>query len=245
MSALGHATLWHGTAERVTGPLRGGGYDGILWTSPSPEIARSYIPGSGSSMLWTPVVNHRRSERATPDRNSATWQMALSLGFSDVEAVYDERGFLRSWKGPTPTLGEITDRLASLGYEPGTTHWVKMAGGKVLGSKDRIAGALYRIDVAHELRVADLRQGDFDRSQPSYHDLAAFQRMRDLGFDAVAIDDMSKDESGDQLGHDSIGLFPSGIAKCQMGAPQASSHLAFAEWFGRRKVSPAPEIRVS
>lgn len=45
--------LFHGTCEEIKGSLRGGGYDGVLWTAHTPDIAQTYIPTSGISTRYT------------------------------------------------------------------------------------------------------------------------------------------------------------------------------------------------
>lgn len=230
------SALWHGTAEAIDGPLNPGGYDGVLWTATQPEIARSYIPAAGASMLWTPAGRGLEDQRVTPDLHGAGWLTALALGFDDVEAERDTIGRATSWIGKTPTWHQMAMRLTELGYDPAKTHWIKMREGRALGARERIEGTLHRITPLETLKVADLRTGDFDATEPGYHDVAAFRRLESQGYDAIAIDDMSKDEHGEHLGHESVGLLPSGIAKCAFGEPVPSTHLAFREWFGTAPV---------
>ena len=222
------ATLWHGTGEAISGALRPGGYDGVLWFADDPLIARAYIPECGSSMLWSPLSEWERGEPVRPDLHGALWALARALGFPDVEADRDPLGEARSWKGRTPRKSEVADRLAALGYDPDSTQWLKERGNRIMPADHRLAGALYEA-TAPGLRLMDLRDGDFDFTDPSYHRIGDFQRAREAGFDGVAINDMVKDADGELLGHTSYGVFAHALHKVAYAPPVPATHAKIRE----------------
>lgn len=220
-------TLWHGTGEAISGDLRPGGYDGLLWFADDPAIARAYIPESGSSMLWSPLSPWERAEPVRPDRHGALWILARALGFPDVEAERDGLGEAVSWKGRTPRKHEVAERLAELGYDPGATQWLKEAGDRILPADHRLAGTLHEARQAG-LRLLDLRDGDFDFTDPSYHRLGDFRKALSSGFDGVIINDMVKDAGDDLLGHTSYGVFGSALHKLSYAAAVPATHARVA-----------------
>lgn len=220
--------LWHGTCETIDGALRPGGYDGLLWFADDPSIARAYIPESGCAMMWSPLSPWEMTEPVRPDLHGALWTLCRSLGFPDVEAERDALGDAKSWKGRTPRKAEVADRLAALGYDPAATQWLKESSGKILRADHRLKGSLHMVD-ATQLRLLDLREGDFDFMDPSYHRLADFKLAREAGFDGVAINDMVKDAEGDMIGHDSYGVFAHAAPRLKVRSVTAAVHARIRE----------------
>lgn len=77
--------LFHSSVEKITLPLRVGGYDNILWTAEDSGISQTYIPVSNSMMADTKgFVKPIYSEK---DR-SIQIQLGIEYDYSDVKWLY-------------------------------------------------------------------------------------------------------------------------------------------------------------
>ena len=72
------AALYHGTGESFDARFpRGGGYDGVFWTTTSPKVARSYIPDAPSTISFD-ISHLLRRENDDYDKS-----ILRQLGFTE------------------------------------------------------------------------------------------------------------------------------------------------------------------
>jgi hypothetical protein len=219
--------LFHGTIEPVAGSLRPGAYDQVLWTAETPGVAQAYIPLSGGEMYVAPEGLTRPSK----DRAVQALQRAIGIIY-DMDAVeWDPHGRLKSWPMPlgagrTPSADEIMDRMERIGFErPGSRfepYRIRVHGDRILRPSEKITGSLYVGTVREPLHVFDATLGgeiEHDLMNPQYNDLETIRKVERLGYDGIRIQDFLQSKSRGNVGHESIGLFPSGIRKVRWGEP--------------------------
>ena len=223
--------LYHGTGEPIDGTLRPGGYDGLLWTSDSADVARAYIPESGGSIL------HYRGiypdDPIPMSRNCGPLEIARALGLPPIDVTYDDRGMAKSWSPSAPRQRELDAAIETLGYEYTSYVWLKyatVAGSmRIMPAGWRLNGQLFTLRFDASLRLAPHSSIDFDATAPAYHDLAFFKAAIEGGYDGVKIADAVRDGAGEIIGHTAIGLTPKGLAKATISSGPAS-HLRISEW---------------
>lgn len=220
--------LFHGTGEPIDGPLRPGGYDGLLWTSPDLQIARTYIPQAGLRQLYwrSPFPD----ARIRPNRWSAAYDIALLAGFPAVAVDWDARGDAISWSPLTPTYRDLEAILTDLGYDLSAPCWLILdrALGRIQPASWRLTGRLFTLTFSQPLRLLDHPKIECDLSQPAYHDTGFFRRAIEQGFDGVRIGDAVTDAEGSMLLHEAIGLTPRGLSRARISSAPAD-HLLIRE----------------
>lgn len=216
--------LFHGTGEDLEGALRGGGYDDILWTAETSVISQNYIPESGSSVHFSlPSDTWRVEEVMKPSKETIWEQFFEEMGCQFEDVVWRGRE-LESWRcvGDPPTIQDAHNWLAAMGYEGekgyGSTRYaVKQAiiDGKfrIMPADYKLVGELCILRGKENLKIYDHPHGDL--LEPAYHHHGVFRQARDVGYDGVKINDYLQSRHWGNFGHQSIGLFPSGIAKLQ------------------------------
>ena len=107
-------TLFHGTGETIEGDIAPGGYDSIFWTTKSSNIAQSYIPVAGSTMIPD------SSSFTKPNQNLIKYQKQLGIVF---DADYDAYGRATSFATISPK--EFID--ADNNYRAGSQEYFKIA----------------------------------------------------------------------------------------------------------------------
>lgn len=217
--------LFHGSLETWDGgPLRVGGYDGVFWTAEGmPMVAQCYIPVSGGSVLFS-VSAWEMDEPVRPVRHSVTADIARRvMGAPDPEPEYDARGDLVSFRVAPgwPTNRQVCDFVVGkLGYEPAPDGIFEIRTRMVNGMDEYLpagqteTGSLFILRTTDELRIFDMAAGrEGDLSAPDFHRLDEFRALAKDGWDAVRINDFCQSEVNGNVGHRSLGLFPSGLAK--------------------------------
>lgn len=217
--------LFHGTCEDIEGNLRGGDYDGILWTSSHPAIAQQYIPASGSQTLLSMPYKYDMETQVKPNDHSPWTDIAQAISGISLDAFdreFDRSGQLTSWRHVEnwPTYEACVTYLQNdLGYDLEKQPWVKcgLVEGKTvfLPSHYLMPGRLFV--TSHEsLRFKDLRvSSEGDLMELEYHNHSGFKLAADEGFDGIIINDFAQTTHYGNLGHVSYGLLPSALDKVE------------------------------
>lgn len=100
--------LYHGTGEEISGELRPGGYDNVLWFSRNSKISQSYIPKCGLYM------NVSTRSAIKPSKRLENIQKQLGIVF-DVE--YNSRGEATSWSIISPEIFNTADTIHRKKFE--------------------------------------------------------------------------------------------------------------------------------
>lgn len=233
--------LFHGTCEDVEGDLKGGGYDGVLWTATTPAIAQQYIPSSGSTVIIPRPNDWELDDRIRPDEHS--WWHALAKTISgtscaDVETGSDGRA--TSWTPPEgwPTYRDCIRHVEEvLGYRPSAHGGYEIKQHLTdLGFVDKpanwqIQGTLF-ITPSDGFRFKDLRRSeDGDLMDLEYHDVDGFGRAIEEGFDGVIINDFAQVDGHGNVGHVSYGLLPPGLSKARWVRMEAIRRPLEGSWW--------------
>jgi len=216
--------LFHGTCESFEDALKGGPYDGVLWTADSPVIAQQYIPSSGSSVLVHRPMDYELKDRVRPNPDS--WWNGLAKRISGLECrevELDAYGRAKSWIVPDgwPTYGDCVRHVEEvLGYRTdrgGYEIRQQLVDGRF---EDRpagwqVEGWLY-VALSDGLRFKDLRRSsEGDLMDLEYHDVEGFETAASEGWDGVIINDFAQADGHGNVGHVSWGLLPKGLEKAE------------------------------
>lgn len=214
--------LFHGTCEPLEGPLRPGGYDGVLWTAETSTIAQTYIPRSGGS-TYVSLSKYQLDERVTPSQTNPLYTIAKMIGPEARDVQYDATGRATSWIVPDgyarnadvvryieEVLGyRNRDTIGDFRYELLTNGWNKdTKEHRIVPADFRIPGSLIIVEGFADMRFLDLSRGESDLTDLQYHLLTTFRRAEAEGYHGVVIDDFAQAEPHwGNLGHRSIGFF--------------------------------------
>lgn len=227
--------MFHSTSEPFEEKmLRGGGYDGVVWTTDTSAISQTYIPQSGGTLyvsadhIAMPAKDGtvRAIQRALGieyDYDNIEWdgQRASSWMDAPVFARLGDDEFKRS------TRRYIRDKMKSVfGYDPDdrfsdeddVSFAVKVSGSEPQHNDYRLKGRLFVITNKEPLRIYDMTYGgniEGDLTDPDYRKVSFFDKLDKDGYDGVKINDWSQTEEFGNFGHKSIGLFKSGLGKCE------------------------------
>lgn len=228
--------LFHGTGEDFDPKdLRGGGYDGLLWTTDNSNIAQSYIPKAGASMIA--YTNNIISVPQMKNSGKALTNLKKKLGIGAWKNLtYDDRGQLKSF-GRSPELDKLLQSLGGEGYyenmkllsryfnqkmlEAGYQPYKKSEidegewSWKLLYDENheiappgyRLKGKLFVFEVTEPLKIMDMSTGEGDLMDVQYHRHDMFEKAKQDGFDGIKIDDFAQTEEYGNYGHGSVGLF--------------------------------------
>lgn len=233
-------TLYHATGEDIVGELRGGGYDGVLWTAYTPDVAQTYIPDAGSSTRYRKPSDYEMNDGIRISYiNDFPINVARQMGYVfDIELDQYNRVSSYGCKkdgeySKAPTYSELWGYLTeSLGYVPDDDGMIDVKGRFVGGEYEYISadykmpGKLYVISGVSQLKLMDISKGESDLTNLQYHKLDLFKQFESDGYDGVIIDDFCQTKKYGNLGHQSVGIFPSGISKLECRSIFATHH----EW---------------
>lgn len=202
--------LFHGTSEKFSGKLRGGGYDKIIWFSDSPKIAQLYIPIAGMTMYLS------AENISKPNKNKNSQELQKQLGieydYSEVEwdgqrakSYYNPKG----WK-KLPTEDDVEHLMKQKGFgtrkHSSDSFIVRFSNNKILKEGEAEKGRLFIARVKEPLTLWRKAKGDSDLQDLQYHDLSGFQKAKGKGLDGVLIDDFAQSKEYGNFGHLSVGL---------------------------------------
>lgn len=204
--------LYHGTASKIDGRLKGGKFDNILWTAFNPAVAQSYIPEAGfTSSLRVPSY---LEDCVAPE---PIWnEIANMAGYSFEVVKRDERGEILYWRwiNETPTYENLVDYIEDeLGYLPDSAYYelksTRLEDGTLVihPANYKREGELYLITIPEDFKVYDMTNIDSDIDTPQYNELAAFEVIKQKGYDAVLINDFTQSKKWGNVGHVSLGIF--------------------------------------
>jgi len=221
--------LFHGTCEKIEGPLRGGGYDGVLWTSRSPDVSQSYIPTSGMSVQYSKPSNFSMDDYASfYYADSFDLKIARLIGYevSDIEIDSTQKiiSYMIKKDGEYASIPRQRDIYNfiknTLGYDVDNNDDVEILMGHDENGVEEfypadysMPGELYIFSGAKELNLFDMSTGEGDLMDVQYHSVDKFKELATEGYDGVIIDDFAQSKTYGNVGHESVGLFPAGIKK--------------------------------
>jgi len=203
--------LFHGTIEKFSGKLHGGGYDDMIWFSDSPKIAQLYIPTAGITMYLGADSIARPNKN--PDVQELQKQIGIEYDYSEVEwdgqrakSYYNPKG----WK-TLPTEEDVERLMKEKGFgsrqHSSDPFLVHVDDGKILKENEAQEGRLFIAKVKEPLTLWRKAKGDGDLTDVQYHDLSGFKKMKEKGLDGVLIDDFAQSKEYGNFGHLSVGLY--------------------------------------
>lgn len=233
----GAGILFHGTCESLEGPLRGGGYDGVFWTASQPSIAQAYIPKAGIS-TWIRVPKDwekkdfiRPSLHSDPVTAWACHKTGVTLEDLDIET--DALGRTSSWSIPTgwPRQEDVISWMERLGYEVGGSEsWeVSMARNisgdyEVMPADWKMPGHLV-IALPHpDFRIWDPSWSESELGNANHNRVTDFARFTSSKRDAFRMQDLLQSDFMGNVGHEAIGILPSGLERLDWIAIPATRH---------------------
>lgn len=223
--------LFHGTGESIEGPLGAKSHGGILWVAETPDIAQSYIPESGlSTMLYLP---QERANDPFPPNQGVYYDILKQMGYN-LEAEWDTTGRVKSWgwkdraSHSLPKYRDVINYIENvLGYkgENGMYRIKQDRSHKFAPAHYKLPGTLFILIGKSRLRLFDLTGGsdEDDLMDPTYNKIILFRKAQEAGYDGVRINDFAQSKIWGNIGHRSIGIFPSGLAKLQIENTQATN----------------------
>lgn len=223
------SSLFHGTGESIEGDLRGGGFDGVFWTAPEPTTAQMYIMGAGRMLMHKPD-NYELENTIRPEQGFTN---ALLAQMGKKYTVYKEdhtgramefkfEGEYEEW----PRKKDMVAFLETLGYkyDNGKTYYEIFVEGRdhhILPASYVPQGELYILLGQDDLNIYDYTRSSGDLMDPDYLRVSLFNKIRDAGYDGIRINDYAQSKNWGNIGHVSVGLFPSGLAKVRKEKMQA------------------------
>jgi hypothetical protein len=211
-------TYFHGTGEEFEEPLKGGSYDGLIWTANNPAVAQNYIPASGARSgfsldRWS--EDHEPYERFRyPRSTDITLLKQMGYGYPIDHELYPN-GELKSYrfKDRKATHGEIREYLRSLGYDPEEDFWLNTSytdDGEVVRPKDyKMPGRLFVGHPRKPLNIFDTTEHlESDMQNPAYHMHGVFRAVKDRGYHGIKIHDFAQSKNWGNVNHESVGIFP-------------------------------------
>jgi hypothetical protein len=222
--------LFHGTGEPIHGDLRGGGFDNVFWTAQDPEIAQMYIMGWGTRTVPKPY-GYDMEQTIRPEQgftNSLLNQMGAKYTVHKEDHMgrateYSFDGAYESW----PRKKDMVSFLAGLGYkyDDGKPYYYVF-----IAENDRILpasyvpqGELYILLGKSDLNIYDYTNSMGDLMDPDYLKVSLFKKVMEAGYDGIKINDYAQSKNWGNLGHVSVGLFPSGLQKLKKEKVPAKS----------------------
>ena len=228
---LHESLLFHGTSEDINGEIGEGIEE--LWVAETPAIAQNYIPESGSLMLFSLPWSNKPEDHIWP-KDAQTIDMVRQMGFEpDIKEV-DRTGRTTSWwwkNEKVPSYGDMQRWIEKdLGYKPEENGMYRLKttydGGNttILPANYRMPGKLYLLVGKDKLKLFDMaKNNEGDLMEPDYNKYDTFEKMKKAGYDGVRINDFAQSKYWGNMGHRSILIFPSGLAKLRKQHIDASN----------------------
>lgn len=220
--------LFHGTSEFFEGKLEGGGYDGIVWSAESNDIAQNYIALADTLSFYNYPEGYEADRLANVFHNENSFDIKLlkEHGY-DFVFTKDERGEISSVsctlngrEAKLPRKKDIAKILTEKLHYPKSSYMhIKQKYNKakedfiVAPYSYKKQGRLYILLGKNKLKIEDKRMGYFNEDNPQYNDFEGFKRSINEGYDAVIIDDVAQSTNHGNTPHDSHALFPSALEK--------------------------------
>lgn len=226
--------LFHGTCEAIEGDLRGGPYDGVFWTAPSPSVAQSYIPRSGITGIMPDPDDYDRDERIRPDKRDSwvmRWAFEKSGATREDLAVEWDGWRAYSWTIPEgwPTMGDLADHMRELGYAPdhhgNFTYFTCYEGEEeVLKPADWFLPGHLLIVLPEDLEIREPEWSEDALGYANHNRVGDFTSFAMKGHDAFRMSDQLQSDHLGNVGHQAIGILSSGRRKLSWLAIPAVRH---------------------
>lgn len=218
--------LFHGTLENISGGLKVGGIDGVLWTSEYPTISQCYIPDGGLKALKPVLMDYQKKMSVRPVKGDFWFSVVVrDMGYdlNDERIKWGKNGFeAESWPCIYPTYEECMKHIESKGYSEGD-DWLKIGfsdGKEVLLEKGYERSGKVFVGCKRGLKLKDLRCGESDLMNLEYYNVDGFEKAEREGYDGVIINDFAQTDEGN-MGHVSIGLFQNAVDRMEWGEYEA------------------------
>ena len=226
--------LFHGTCETINGAPRGGPYDGVFWTAPTPNVAQAYIPRSGIISMASEPDEYDREHRVPPDQHDS-WVMKWALKRAGVtrEALQVEWNGLRpySWSIPKdwPTMGDLDDYIKSQGYKADHRGIYKLFtsytdDGEVLRPADWSMPGHLLIILPNDMEIRHPEWSEEALGYSNHNRIGDFARFSEDGLDAIRMQDQLQSDYMGNLYHEAVGILPEGLKKLNWLAIPAVRH---------------------
>lgn len=243
--------LFHATGEPFEEKdLKGGGYDGLIWTTTDSSIAQTYIPVAPSE--W--FVSTESFLRPNENKELIALQKNMGIEFDDITWKGGRAQSYTVIQNPFTALEKEEDKPDSnyldiqrkkfdyvnnflsntLGYKPSTPDkygdhgWkLKVSNGEVMPADFRFKGRLFILVPNVDLKIYDMTDGETiegDLTDVQYHSHKVFAMAKERGFDGVKINDFAQSNDQGNFGHTSIGIFPKSLSKMHKEVVQDVIH---------------------
>jgi hypothetical protein len=239
--------LFHSSGEPFDEKdLRGGGYDGMVWTTTDSAISQTYIPVAGSSMY----MSTRNFLDPSRDQSIIGVQKAIGLEYDDITWRGNRAESYRTIKNPFEDIERdsdsyyrsiplknkvINDYLMNvLGYKPTSQDYdnnfqwkLKMDGNSIMPANFQLKGKLFILIPNQDLNIYDMTYGgsiEGDLTDLDYHKTDFFDKLEQKGYDGVKINDFAQSNDQGNFGHTSIGLFKQALPKVDKEVVQDVVH---------------------
>lgn len=240
--------LFHSSGEPFDEKdLRGGGYDGIVWTTTDSAISQTYIPVAGSTVF----TNTSQLLRPSQDPTVTNLQKKFGLEYGDI--TWGRGGRAESYrvlKNPFEDIESNDDSeystaplknkrlndyiMGTLGYKPTGQNYdnnydwrLKLNGNEIMPADYQMKGKLFILIPDQDLNVYDMTYGgsiDGDLTDLDYHKTDFFDKLEQKGYDGVKINDFAQSNDQGNFGHTSIGLFKQALPKVHREVVQDVVH---------------------
>lgn len=226
--------LFHGTCERIEGPLQGGAYDGVFWAAAHPSVAQAYIPASGSTTWLRSFQDGARDEPMRPTQGGGfMMRWALARAGATVEDLDVQWLGYRasSWRNLPgwPSNADLEAWVRSLGYQKDEAglYTLKLGhdveGEFLMGAAERLPGRLL-ILLADQVEIVDAPWSENAQWSAHHRRLGDFATFSRQGLEAFRMQDLLQSDHLGNVGHEAIGILPPGIAKLSWIAIPARRH---------------------
>lgn len=240
--------LFHGTIEPFQGSLKASKWEGVLWTSETPDIAQAYCPESGLSAMW---AKRREDYEAFIPRSDLDEKLFRDMGYclEDMDIQKDKYHKMESYRllKNHPRNIDVCEYVKSLGYEfENDACWIKIDDSEIQEASWKKPGRLFIIEKTPDLRIKDLSEtmdGGLTGRQWNNNDLI---RSYENDYDAVCISDVHNSPKLGHFEHKSIALFSRALEKLRFHDIRAAHHDPYHSWYGsRNRITPEFESLVN
>lgn len=247
--------LYHGTVEELVGEGIRQSVDGLAWFAESPSVSKSYIPTAGMRMR---VSLSKSDYPIRPDRdNKELIEQFFPEIVWEIEYYENNPHSVRSWGAKDsegnyvepPTSPQLIEKLEALGYEDDPDNsgirWSPKYGlllgngWEVMPADWQEQGQLISIRVRQPISLYDMTEDEGDLMNPQHLEIDKFNKLQEAGYDGVRINDFLQHKEWGNVGHESVGLFASGLAKIDYHDIEPATHPSSEELMGRKATASA------
>lgn len=220
--------LFHGTGEPIEGDLQPMSHGGILWMAETPDVAQNYIPITGLTVFYG-LPTWQMDSRVQPNKGFDQ-DLLRQMGYNPetMKIKYDYMGHANSYviHDGHPTYKDVQKFLADLGYGTPKNGRYRLRIGddnEIMPADYKAPGTLFIFTGRSKLKILDLTggSGEDDLMDPTYNKIGLFRKAEEQGYDGVRINDFAQSDRWGNMGHVSLGIFASGLAKLKQDRIEA------------------------